>query len=612
MSCYIIVYTTIIGMTESDPELYLSDIDDVYADEDRELEDGLANVSLGDDDDDGNAGDGTTEPAFDVSGKKCWDVGLASEDDVEGFLAEDADNIVFIQESGKASLCIERETVKRALLNNKANYYYLCRGAFEPVRGTLPYNVGNHNICEVPMFGLGFLGLSSKGMVLRSNFVNAIDDTDDQVFVIRSFDPPVKASAVAGAEYTRTSVETRNAVSASHCQPDTGDELFYLTASKRNIVPAHIHETVQTLLDGGCLVKKDESTLTQVAYDGRPATGETEAALRALKGREDFAIDGESSTSLDGNYAINDGEGYDSESEFDDDGDDDGDVEDYEDSVLQALDVPETARTMELTTNVANLFLEEGLLGELSPDANADLALRMRATQMIRRNLPAYYYTTLLEGFARSHSGMITTELTSSAGEVADYTLKTIVKLDSFPPPSAEDGDASIGEQTLNIVSSTINELKRKMEGIVESSGVTPETDQVRVSIGDTCLWMGNTDAYEKNDSVMTIFVCVNMSTVLNEGGSGFENEEVASSYVESARNILDASNAYLSSSNPLQPFVIPVMPLGMEILQFKLQETSDDNVSRVTVTDVAVGQSGRAMNRNLSHNLVNLFTYFA
>ena len=150
------------------------------------------------------------KPSVDVKGKKCLDVGMASEEDIEGFLAEDGNNIVMILESGNAAVCIERDTVVQQLLNNTDNYYYLCRGEYEVKDGLLPTGVGAHNVCEIPVFGLGFLGLVSRGLLLRDNFVNAIENTKDQIFVIRHMEPAVKASAVTGVSYLEQDHRPRN------------------------------------------------------------------------------------------------------------------------------------------------------------------------------------------------------------------------------------------------------------------------------------------------------------------------------------------------------------------------------------------------------------------
>ena len=84
---------------DSEPELYLSDIE---ADDDRE------NTSMNDVDASVAGLSVDDKPSVDVKGKKCLDVGMASEEDIEGFLAEDSNNIVMILESGNAAVCIER------------------------------------------------------------------------------------------------------------------------------------------------------------------------------------------------------------------------------------------------------------------------------------------------------------------------------------------------------------------------------------------------------------------------------------------------------------------------------------------------------------------------
>ena len=229
------------------------------------------------------------KPSVDVKGKKCLDVGMASEEDIEGFLAEDGNNIVMILESGNAAVCIERDTVVQQLLNNTDNYYYLCRGEYEVKDGLLPTGVGAHNVCEIPVFGLGFLGLVSRGLLLRDNFVNAIENTKDQIFVIRHMEPAVKASAVTGVSYLRAGPSGQGTISSMHCQPDTGDELYYVTSENVDIVPADLKSTVDILMSAGCLVKKEDAPLTQVAYEGRPAPADVEDKLNELKKQKDFA-----------------------------------------------------------------------------------------------------------------------------------------------------------------------------------------------------------------------------------------------------------------------------------------------------------------------------------
>ena len=81
---------------------------------------------------------------------------MASEEHIEGFLAEDGNNIVMILESGNAAVCIERDTVVQQLLNNTDNYYYLCRGEYE-VKDACYLQVSVHITYEIPVFGLGFV-----------------------------------------------------------------------------------------------------------------------------------------------------------------------------------------------------------------------------------------------------------------------------------------------------------------------------------------------------------------------------------------------------------------------------------------------------------------------
>ena len=69
-----------------------------------------------------------------------------------------------------------------------------------------------------------------------------------------------------------------------HCQPDTGDELYYVTSEKVDIVPEDLQSTKETLY-AGCFVER-RGPLTQVAYDGRPAPADVEDKLNERRSRK--------------------------------------------------------------------------------------------------------------------------------------------------------------------------------------------------------------------------------------------------------------------------------------------------------------------------------------
>ena len=53
-----------------------------------------------------------------------------------------------------------------------------------------------------------------------------------------------------------------------HCQPDTGDELYYVTSENVDIVPADLKSTVDILMSAGCLVKKEDARLHKLLMKG--------------------------------------------------------------------------------------------------------------------------------------------------------------------------------------------------------------------------------------------------------------------------------------------------------------------------------------------------------
>lgn len=545
---------------DSEPETYLSDIEQEDDDTDTS---GIAEAGNQD---------------ISITGKKCWDVGLASEEDIEGFLAESGDNIVFIIESGNASVCIERETIKNTILDNKDYYYYLCRGAFERHNGQLPIGVSSRNVCEVPVFGLGFLGLSTRGLVIRENFINAVNDTADQNFVIRSFNPAVKASAVSGVSYLRAGPTGQGAIGSMHCQPDIEDEMYYITASNKNIVPDNIKDTIDTLIANGCLVKKDEYALTQVAYNGRPASPEAEAKLRELKASTDFPVN-------------------------------DSNEGDYLDTFVYSEDLPETI--ISYTKAISHMLYENTrpLMPQLSPNANVAEQLRFDAMDALLPHV-ANYYLTLLDGLARADSGLIIIQTTKSSpsSSSTEYRLKPILKIDDFPPSQPGLGVA-FSEQTLNILDNQNETILDKLRYVLATSSQT-QGDVLPV-VENASIVLHKTNSYRKEDKLIAYLICVTVSQVTLRDGNGFDSDEVAQSYYSTAKTVLDMTKDYLRDRNPLRAFTIPRMPVGMELIQFSLSLTSPLMHMNVTsMRPVGLMNPPRLMMEQKITNLQNIFTY--
>ena len=228
--------------------------------------------------------------SVDISGKQCVNVSMAGEENIEEFLAEDGNNLAFITEDGTAfaSTCIDRDTMKNTIINNTDNYYYLCRGAFQEIDGQLPLNVVANNICQTPFFNLKLIGFPAAGLVFRQNIINAINSSDDQIFVVKRFDPPLKSTSVVSVSHYRGQGD----LGSNHCQPDTGDELFYITtANNDSVVPSNIKQNIDLLLSAGCIYKVGEEELPlQNANEGKPASAEIEEQLENLKNETDIPL----------------------------------------------------------------------------------------------------------------------------------------------------------------------------------------------------------------------------------------------------------------------------------------------------------------------------------
>lgn len=564
---------------DNEPDLYLSDIESESEGEGEgngESENGsIGDISM------------DNEPEIDVKGKKCWDVGLASEEDIEGFLAEDGDNIVMILEGGGASVCIDRESIKTKLIDDTDNYYYLCRGAYEPHDGQLPIGVGKHNVCEVPVFGLGFLGLASRGLVFRDNLANAVANDRDQVFVIKHFEPAVKASAVAGVSYLRAGPSGQGTIGSMHCQPDTGDEVYYVTAANANIVPADIQQTVETLLSAGCLVKKGEATLTQVAYDGKPASQEVEEKLAALKMSKDFP---ENDTGV----------------ETDDNAGNVGfDADDYLDTFIYSDGLPESVQTYDEAIADMLYELPRPLMPDLSPDANVALNLRLHAVDSLSPYV-ANYYVVLFNGVGEAESGLTVIQTTKrSPSSPIEYRLKPIIKIHDFPPSQPGEGVA-FSEQTLTILETQSEEVSEKLRDTVRESRT--DTDVTPV-VEDVSVLMGQTNFHRKQDSLMACLLCVKMSRILAGGGRGFDDDSNAELYYSSADAVIEATEDYLRDSSPTRAFVVPQMPEGMELIQIKLSLV--EPVFRITTSHMtrAAGVPTPVRSTSIT-DLGNVFTY--
>ena len=540
------------------------------------------------------------KPSVDVKGKKCLDVGMASEEDIEGFLAEDGNNIVMILESGNAAVCIERDTVVQQLLNNTDNYYYLCRGEYEVKDGLLPTGVGAHNVCEIPVFGLGFLGLVSRGLLLRDNFVNAIENTKDQIFVIRHMEPAVKASAVTGVSYLRAGPSGQGTISSMHCQPDTGDELYYVTSENVDIVPADLKSTVDILMSAGCLVKKEDAPLTQVAYEGRPAPADVEDKLNELKKQKDFASaeDEGDDVSETGNFQ----------------GDEDNArlvtansvFEDYLDTLIYYDEFSA------YNEGVAEAIYESPeLMPELSPNANVAMSLRREAAESLSPHA-ANYFVVLLGGLSRADSGLIVMQ-TSEADEEGgiDYLLKPIIKIEDFPPADPADGVA-FSDQTLNILDSQRNLIATTIEEVInEVHEPMNETTHITPSVNESCVLMEQTQFFRKQEILMANLVCVDMSRILAEGGEGFDNDDIATAYYSAAAELKRASDEFLADSDPLREFVIPTLLPGMLLMQVKLSYL--EPTFRVITTTATMGPDDAEPTKHTETAVLgNIFTYLA
>ncbi len=540
------------------------------------------------------------KPSVDVKGKKCLDVGMASEEDIEGFLAEDGNNIVMILESGNAAVCIERDTVVQQLLNNTDNYYYLCRGEYEVKDGLLPTGVGSHNVCEIPVFGLGFLGLVSRGLLLRDNFVNAIENTKDQIFVIRHMEPAVKASAVTGVSYLRAGPSGQGTISSMHCQPDTGDELYYVTSENVDIVPADLKSTVDILMSAGCLVKKEDAPLTQFAYEGRPAPADVEDKLNELKKQKDFA-----SAEVEGDDVSETGSFQ---------GDEDNArlvtansvFEDYLDTLMYSTEFNA------YNEGVAEAIYESPeIMPELSPNANVAMSLRREATESLSPHA-ANYFVVLLGGLSRADSGLIVmqTSETDEEGGV-DYLLKPIIKIEDFPPADPADGVA-FSDQTLNILDSQRNLIATTIEEVInEVHEPTSETTHITPSVNESCVLMEQTQFFRKQEILMANLVCVDMSRILAEGGEGFDNDDIATAYYSAAAELKRASDEFLADSDPLREFVIPTLLPGMLLMQVKLSYL--EPTFRVITTTATMGPDDAEPTKHTETAVLgNIFTYLA
>lgn len=557
-------------MDNNEPDLYLSDIEGD--------DDSVGDISIND------------EPEVDVKGKKCWDVSLASEEDIEGFLAEDSDNIVLILDGGGASVCIDRESIRTKLIDDTDNYYYLCRGAYETHNGQLPIGVGKHNVCEVPVFGLGFLGLGSRGLVFRDNLTNAVANERDQVFVIKHFEPAVKASAVAGVSYLKAGPSGQGTIGSMHCQPDTGDELYYITAANANIVPEDIQQTVGTLLAAGCLVRKDEPTLTQVAYDGKPAPQKVEDKLAALKTSKDFPESVADQTSV----------GIDA-----DDGTVGFDADDYLDTFVYSTELPESVK--EYDEAIADMLYElsRPLMPDLSPNATVSLDLRLHAVDSLSPHV-ANYYVVLFNGLEEAESGLAIVQTTKrSPSSPLEYRLKPIIKIHDFPPSQPGDGVA-FSEQTLTLLETQSEQISEKLRDTVREARTGTDVTPV---VEDVSVLMGRTNFHRKQDSVMACLLCVRMSQILAGGGRGFDDDNNAESYYSSVDTVIDGVDDYLRDSNPTRAFIVPRMLEGMELIQIKLSLV--EPVFRVTTSHMArsPGVPRPIMNTSITE-LGNIFTY--
>ena len=579
---------------ESEPELYLSDVepngvmDDISV---GDVDTSMARISLDD------------KPMVDVKGKKCLDVGIASEEDIEGFLAEDDNNIVMMLESGNAAVCVERDTVVQQLLNDPNNYYYLCRGEYEVKNGLLPTGVGSHNVCEIPVFGLGFLGLVSRGLVLRDNFVNAIENTSDQIFIIRHLEPALKASAVAGANYLRAGPSGQGTINSMHCQPSTGDELYYVTSESVNIVPADLQRTLDILLAAGCLVKKEDAPLTQVAYEGKPAPDAVEAALNELKLQKDFVVDERAADSED-----EDEDGSEASSiQGDDNGTSSADsvFSDYLDTLIYSAQLGVYNEAI-----AGAIYESRSLMPEISPDADVALSLRRHAEASLSPHA-ANYFVVLLDGLSRAESGMIVMQTTEEdVGEPTDYIIKPIIKINNFPPDDPADGVA-FSDQTLSILENQ-NELitstiDRAVEHVHESSG--PPED-VMPYISDSIILMEQTRFFRKQEILMANLVCVDISMVTAEG-EGFDNDDVAIAYYSAAAELKRVSDEFLADPDPLHEFTIPTMLPGMQLLQIQLSYI--EPTFRVITTTATIEPDSTEPTRETKTSMLgNIFTYLA
>ena len=562
-----------------EPDLYLSDVEQADTTDDA--------GSIGDDD----AETSLYEPPFDISGKKCWDVGMASEEGIEAFMAEDDDNIVFVLQSGNAALCISRSSFKDHLVDDKANYYYLCRGPYKPVDGKLPIGVYNHNVCQTPIFGLGFTGMSSQGLVFRENIVNAINDTSDRVFVVRPFNPPVRATSVAGVEYLRAGSGGQGTISSMHCQPDTGDELYYITASKANIVPSDLQKNIDTMTAAGCLIRQGEEVVAQTAYDGRPASAEVEAEMKALQEKTDF----------EGEDAGDD----DDESYFDDEEDGDQRFSRYARSLMRYDDEPAIIQT--INAEIAYALDVRGFIDDISPSARETLELREHAIRSLQPYV-ANYFVVLLNGLREATNGLAIIQTTKLTQQTLNYTLKPIYKIDNFPPAQPDLGVA-FNDQTLAILDRQISNVEETLRGIIDEAVEESDGTNVNARVSGSYLLMGQTDVYRKQEILMMDIVCVSVDQVMAPDGKGFDNDETSALYYEAANRVLTASRTFLADPNPLTVYPPPRMPPGMQVLQIKMSLISPI-FSVLTLENVRVPGAPGPLMRTEASRLGNAFLY--
>ena len=605
----------------------------------------------GNDEDEGDE-DTNIEDTLNIQGKQCLNVQEGVSDyDIEKYLDEDPNSIVFILESGVSSVCVDREQVSK-MLNDLDNYYYLCRGGYEKEKdenvpddeGFIPIDVGRHNICQTPFFGLGFLGLQSKGIVLRENIKKAIEDTDDNIFVIRPFDPHIKSVSLAGVGYFYSKQSSNDAISSAHCQPDTGDEIYYLETINKNIIPEDIQETIKILISTKCAYKEGEkdTITTQKSGEGKVENEETENKVKILVEKTDFST---SEIAVYKNAKLERERENKSESEHvsSENLDENQQKFSYEDTVLFYETLPSVIDNV--NKDIADILNKVNLLPNITignETVDIKLDLRNKALLSTREYIPKYF-ETLINGFTDVKSGMICLQSTQEQMGKLKYYLKPVYKFDNFSYLISGEEPTTTGSsltkdkmeqfsQDINAIQTDFNnvmeeENEREKEGLSDSNSSNVDDTPIEFIANEPLVLIGQTKFHQKVDISRKTNLCVNMvgiklnvlkDIILNDEDGSSErtaHNEKLKKLFDNVKDLISKSEDYLSETeNVGRTFTISGLTEGVELLQFKF--SLEPKVMKFGLT---ISEAGSITNPLLRRNIIshsvmdlrNVFTYF-